>query len=162
MKQWWLSRTPQDRSTITFGAAALLLLLLYLLVWTPFSQKIEQKRMLVSGQKTTLNWMRERAVEVRMLKAIQAPAISSSQEALLTLVDKTAKQNRLRQQIQRLKPEGNDSVQLWMEQAPFDALIKWLGNLSVQYGVTVESLNIERLETPGQVNARLNLHREPS
>ena len=163
MKQWWLSRSPQDRMAISSGAAALMLLLLYLLVWIPFSQKVEQKRILLSNQQSTLTWMRERAAEVRQLKAVQTPVNrSGSREALLTLVDRTAKQSRLRQQIQRLKPEGNDSVQLWMEEAPFDTLIMWLGKLSVQHGISVESLNIERLDNPGQVNARLNLYRESS
>ena len=78
----------------------------------------------------------------------------------MTLVDRTAKQQQLRQFIQRLKPEGSDSVQLWVEQAPFDVLIRWLGLLLDKHGIVVESINIERQEQAGLINARLNLERE--
>jgi len=163
MKQWWLSRTPKDRQAVTVTAIVVLLLLIYLLVWLPFSQRIAQTRQLVSGQKNTLKWMQQHAAEVQRLRAAQSSSSrTTNHQALLTLVDRTAKQNHLRERIQRLKPQGSDSVQLWMEQAPFDTLIKWLGDLSVQYSISVESVNIERLETPGLVNARLNLHRESS
>jgi len=163
MRAWWLSRTPQDRLAIAGAAGAVLLLLIYLLGWLPLQQKIEQAHQRVVGQRATLQWMRERAAEAVRLRASQGPqAHGKRREALLTLVDRTAKQHKLRQQIQRLKPQGSDGVHIWLEQASFDALIKWLGELSTRFGVGVESLNIERLDAPGRVNARLRLQRGSS
>ena len=160
MKQWWMSRSPQDRVAIMIMAAALSVMFLYLFVWLPFQQQIETRRQLVESQTKTLAWMKQSAQEVKRLKGAAAGSSRSvSKEALLTLVDRTAKQQKLRQFIQRLKPEGSDSVQLWIEQVPFDGLINWLGQLLEQYDIAVESINIERQEQAGLINARLNLER---
>lgn len=163
MNKWWLSQSPRDRQAVMVAAAAVILLMLYLALWIPFKKQIEQKKNLQEGQRSTLNWMRQRAAEVKLLKGSQATAKrSGTNEALLTLVDRTAKQNKLRQFIQRLKPQGSDAVQLWVEGVPFDTLVQWLGLLVKQHGLFLESVNIERQEKSGLVNARLNLQRGPA
>jgi general secretion pathway protein M len=160
MKAWWLTKSPREQLALIAGAAVLLLFLLYLMAWQPFSDALEQKRQLVKGQQATLSWMEDQMPEVQRLRGNQAKsARAGSNEALLTLVDRTAKQSQLRQQIQRIKPQGDKSVQLWVEQAAFDTLMKWLGELTEQYGIQIDSLNIDRQELPGLVNARLVLQR---
>ena len=161
MRQWWLSRSPKDKLALMVGFSAIVLLLLYLLVWLPFQQQVEKNRTLAASQRSTLTWMQERVAEIKLLKQRQASSNKSgNREALLTLVDRTAKQHQLRQFIKRLKPEGSAAVQIWVEQAPFDALIQWLGLLVNQHGILLESVNIERQEKTGLINARLNLQRE--
>ena len=161
MKDWWLSRTSQDRMAILITASVLGLLLVYLLIWLPFNKQIITKRNLVESQRATLEWMKKSAAEVRSLRSRQTRNNTKvSNEALLTLVDRTAKQNQLNEYIQRLKPQDNDSVQLWLEKAPFDRLVQWLGLLVRQYDIELDAINIERDESSGLVDARLTLLRE--
>ncbi|MEJ2622365.1 MAG: type II secretion system protein M [Candidatus Thiodiazotropha sp.] len=159
MKQWWLSKTPQEHMAMIVGGAAVLLLLLYLILWRPFQQSIEQKALQVKSQESTLQWMKENADLVKSLRGTQNSKGKASNEALLTLVDRTAKRIQLRQQIKRIKPQGDDGVQLWVEQAPFDTLIRWLDQMSQDYSLNIESLNIDRQDAPGLVNARVVLQR---
>lgn len=160
MNAWWLSKTPREQLALVLAAAALLLFLLYLLAWQPFMEAVEQRRLQVRSQEATLDWMQQNLAEVQRLKSLHRSAGgNSTNEALLTLVDRTAKERRLRQQIQRIKPQGEDSVQLWVEQASFDILMQWLGGLNQQHGIEIESLNLERQELSGIVNARLVLQR---
>jgi general secretion pathway protein M len=65
----------------------------------------------------------------------------------------------MRQQITTIKPQGEDKVQLRIEQAAFDTLLKWLDGLTGQHGIAIESLNVDRQQQPGLVNARLVLQR---
>ena len=161
MKQWWYSRSPQDKLALLTAAAAITLLLTYLFLWLPFTQQVEKKKTLVENQQATLRWMMQSVAEIETFKQRQASAIrSSSNETLLTLVDRTAKQNQLRQFIKRLKPDGSTAVQIWVEQAPFDSLIQWLGLLVNQHGIFLASVNVDRHDKPGMVNAKLNLQRE--
>jgi general secretion pathway protein M len=161
MKDWWFSRSSQDRMAITITACVVGLLLVYLFVWLPFNNKIITKRNQVESQMATLEWMEKSAEEVRSLRSSQARSNTKvSNEALLTLVDRTAKQNQLSKYIQRLKPQDNDSVQLWLEQAPFDALVQWIGLLVRQYNIDLDAISIERDESSGMVDARLTLLRE--
>jgi general secretion pathway protein M len=160
MKEWWLTKTPREQLALVSGAAALFLFLLYLLAWQPFVDSVEQKRLKLKSQQVTLSWMQQNLAEIQRLRSQRrATGTSRTNEALLTLVDRTAKENQLRQQIQRIKPQGDDKVQLWVEQAAFDTLLRWLGGLSVKYGIQIESLNIDRQELPGIINARLVLQR---
>lgn len=160
MKAWWLTKTPREQLMLTAAAAVSLLFLLYLLAWQPFMDSVAQQQLQVKSQQITLDWMKQQLPEIQRLRAqANTRGVKRTNEALLTLVDRTAKQSQLRQQIQRIKPQGDDKVQLWVEQAAFDTLLKWLGGLSTGYGIQLESLSIDRQELPGIVNARLVLQR---
>ncbi|MCG8015431.1 MAG: type II secretion system protein M [Candidatus Thiodiazotropha sp. 'RUGA'] len=159
MKQWWLSKTPQEHLAMIVGGTAVLLLLIYLIVWRPFQQSLEQKALLVKSQESTLQWMKDNADLVKNMRSNQPGKGAASNEALLTLVDRTAKRVQLRQQIKRIKPQGDDSVQLWVEQASFDTLIRWLGQMTQEHALNIESLNIDRQDAPGLINARVVLQR---
>ncbi|MBW9265950.1 MAG: type II secretion system protein M [Candidatus Thiodiazotropha sp. (ex. Lucinisca nassula)] len=160
MKEWWQSKTPQEHMALIIGAAAILLLLVYLLLWRPFNQALDKKALLVESQQLTLNWMQDNLDLVKNLRSQQRGKSAGSNEALLTLVDRTAKKIRLRQQIQRIKPQGDNAVQLWIEEASFDTIIKWLGQLTQAHAIEIDSLTIDRQDKPGLVNARLVLQRE--
>jgi general secretion pathway protein M len=161
MKDWWLSRTPQDRMAILITACVLGLLLVYLFGWLPFNKQVVAERAMVESQLATLEWMKKSAAEIQSLRSGQTSRnIRAGNEALLTLVDRTAKQNQLRKYIQRLRPQDNDEVQLWLERAPFDSLVQWLGLLVRQYAIDLDSISIERDEASGLVDARLTLMRE--
>jgi general secretion pathway protein M len=159
MKQWWLSKTPQEHLAMIIGGSAVLVLLIYLIIWRPFEQSLEKKALLVKSQESTLEWMRGNVDLIQSLNAKQSKKGTGSKEALLTLVDRTAKSIKLREQIQRIKPQGDNTVQLWVEQASFDTLIRWLGQLTHNYALDIESLNIDKQESPGLVNARVVLQR---
>ncbi len=160
MNAWWLSKTQREQLALVVGAGLLLLFLLYLLAWQPFVASVEQKQLLIKSQQTTLNWMQQNLSEIQRIRSqSHSNGTVPSNEALLTLVDRTAKESQLRQQIQRIKPQGDDTVQLWVEQAAFDTLLKWLGSLGQKYGIQIESLNIDRQDSPGIINARLVLQR---
>jgi general secretion pathway protein M len=160
MKEWWQLKTPQEQLAMIIGAVAVLLLLIYLMMWRPFIQSLDKKVLLVESQQVTLKWMQDNMGLVKSLRSQQRSKGASSNEALLTLVDRTAKRIQLRQQIQRIKPQGDHAVQMWIEQAPFDTIIKWLGQLTHSHAIGIESLSIERQDKPGLVNARLVLQRE--
>ena len=159
MRQWWNSKTHQEHLAMIIGGSAVLILLLYLIIWRPFEQNLEQKALQVASQQSTLQWMKGNLGLIKSLNSNQSKRGSNTNEALLTLVDRTAKKAELRQLIKRIKPQGDDSVQLWVEQASFDILIRWLGQMTQEHGMDVESLNIDRQDGPGLVNARLVLQR---
>jgi general secretion pathway protein M len=159
MKQWWQSKTPQEHMAMIIGGAAVLLLLIYLIIWRPFQQSLEEKALLVKSQESTLQWMKDNAELVKNLRRSGNNKGTASNEALLTLVDRTAKSIQLRQQIKRIKPQGDDAVQLWVEQAAFDTLVLWLSQMTQEYALNIESLNIDRQDAPGLVNARVVLQR---
>ena len=79
---------------------------------------------------------------------------------LLSAVDKAAKDPSLGGKAPtRMQPDGESQVRVWLEDVPFDALLRWMYGLQGHYGVRIDSVAIERRPTAGQVNARLSLVR---
>lgn len=160
INQWLSSKNPQERIALIAGVTTPVLLLTYLLFWLPFAQEIDKQSHQLKDRQENLAWMQKAASEVMQLRGDGSTTTpTNSNEALFTLIDRTAKKYRLRQAIKRLKPQGSDRVQIWIEQASFDGIIKWLGILQARHTVSIISLNIDRQEKPGLVNARLDLER---
>jgi general secretion pathway protein M len=119
--------------------------------------RVETMQQALETQRQTYQWMQERAAEVRRLRGSGAamPAAASS-ESLLALVDRSAREGGLARAVRRIEPDGG-GARLWMEQAGFAELMRWLVTLEHAHGVSISSLTLERQPTPGLVNARVTL-----
>lgn len=159
LQQAWQQLSPRDRRILVAGSFIALALLCYALLWQPFQERMRGLQDSISNQRTTLADMQQAASEIRLYRDKQQPA---STEGLLTLSDASAREHGLAAALQRVRPEGEQSVRIWLENAPFGALLGWLDELAYQHGVHIAGLHVELLaEQPGQVNARLTLDRAP-
>lgn len=161
LKIWYLQLQTREQRMLAAGAAALVLLLFYALVWSPTMTRQQALRETVKEQQATAQWMQQAAREVAQLRAGR-PNVGkiSPGQSLLALVDQSAKNSRLGPAMKRVEPEGQTGVRVWFEQANFDDLVLWLEALQRDYGVHIATLVVERQETPGQVNARVGLAEE--
>lgn len=158
MKQYWMALQPRERLTLTLGAVIAALLLFYLAVVEPFVAELDRLEGSVAAQQQELAWMRAAAAEVQRLRGEGKGAVPSRQggQSLLSLVDRQARAQGLEKALQRLSPV-EDKVRVRFEGAAFDKLLRWLGRLESEAGVSVDSLTLERLDAPGMVNATLML-----
>ncbi len=156
MKQWWSGLQPRERQTLLLGALALLLLLVYQFVWTPYTDAVTRLEQQVAGERTDLAWMRGAAAEVARLRAT-APRRPGGGQSLLTRVDGAARAAGLGNALKRVQPDGNGGVRVWLKQAPFDRVVAWLDRLGRAEGVTVSELSVERKATAGRVDVRVSL-----
>ncbi|MCF6281049.1 MAG: type II secretion system protein M [Candidatus Polarisedimenticolaceae bacterium] len=160
MKQWFFSRQPQERLALTVMAMFIMGAAIYTLFWLPLNDDIAQKRLWVSEQQKTLDWMQRTAIAIKRLNpSSKTGGQQKSNEALLTTIDRTAKQLNIRDAVKRIKPQGNDKVQLWLEQVPFDRVVRWLDSLQQQHNVSISTITIDRQSGSGLINARINLER---
>lgn len=158
MKEWLANLSPRDRAALGAGVVLVAVLLVWALVWDPFARDYERLGQVVSEQRELVAWMTGAVAEVHQLRAGGgATSARRGDGSLLALVDRTTKARGLASAVKRVQPEGADKVRVWFEAAEFDVLITWLGQLSTGEGIRVTSANIERLPTPGRVNARLAL-----
>ena len=109
-------------------------------------------------------WMQQAAAEAKQLRGGASASGGGGDEhrSLLALVDQTAKQSQLAQAVKRIQPDGQDVVRVNLEQASFDDVVKWLGNLQRVYGVSVVDAAIDRQTDAGRINARLTLKKMAS
>jgi len=162
MKDWLFNLEPRERMMFAAGAVLLVLLLLYALIWAPFRSGYHSLQESVAVQRDTVAWMQGSAQTIQRLRSSGgAVAKGLGGRSLLSVTDSTARAGGLGLALKRVEPEGSNSVRVWLEGAPFDVLIKWLGTLSTQHGVDASSVSLERNETAGLVNARLTLEAAP-
>jgi len=158
MKTWFDNLDPRERMMVAAGATLLVLFLIYILVLSPIHSGYDSLRNTVDEQRTTALWMQKSAQTLTRLKRSSGRAAQGlGGRSLLSVADSTARAGGLGPALKRVEPEGSDSVRVWLDGAPFDVVVKWLGTLSTIHGVNAETVTMERSGTAGRVNARLTL-----
>jgi general secretion pathway protein M len=157
-RAWWGGLAQRERQVLSAGAAALALIVVYLALWQPLAQAR-------SGRETALAEARALAIRLEAL-ALEVQrnrgaggTITGADQSLLAVVDQSGKASRLGKPPSRLQPEGDNTVRVWVEDVPFDAVLRWLNDLQTRYGVRVDNADIERESAAGLVNVRLTLVR---
>lgn len=77
-----------------------------------------------------------------------------SGEALETIATKTAGDVGIA--LQRYEPTVDGGLRIWLENIPFESLVRWIQILATSQGISVQQVEIER-KTPGIVNVSLIL-----
>jgi general secretion pathway protein M len=155
MMQYWHNLQAREQRTLLLGGVAALLLLLYSSVLDPFAREVQRLEQGVAANRELLAWMEQAAAQVQVLRGSAGNKRAQGQ-SLLSLVDASAKQNGLGGALKQVKPESG-GVRLRFEEAGFDDMLRWLGRLGTEQGVGVSTLTLERLPTPGRVNATVVL-----
>ena len=151
----WRGLQPRERLIVGGGAAALGVLLFYLLLWAPLHRDLARLRTDVPKAAEQLAWMRAQAGRVNQLRAAAPTQLKSG--GLLGFVEQSATAFNVKQNIKRIEPEGSNAVRLVVDGVSFNSLVSWLANLHKQGGVRVDNASFEGQSTPGIVNARLLL-----
>jgi general secretion pathway protein M len=136
-----------------------LLTAIYLLALGPFYHAVATRAERVERKEADLAWMRSVASEVQVLGASRPVSAGPSNESLVVLVDRTAREAGLGTALTGQTPDGQSGIRVRMEGAAFDIVMTWLGNLQLNQAVSVESAQFDRTATPGQVNASIVLNR---
>ena len=161
LQRKWRELSGRERRMVVLTAVVLFAVLFYLLVWTPVSTGIDETRRKVAAQEKQLRELQAMAAEVRRLRGSgKAAGASRLKGSLLGTIQASAERKGLGGTLKKVQPSGQDgrSVILWMENAPFDVMVDWLGLLNRQYGVQVTEITVERRDEPGRVNSRMVLN----
>lgn len=153
--RWYGALAPRERRMVVVGAAAVALLIVYLAVVEPLAQRRAQLEQGVAAQRTLLAWMNEVGDRVRTA----GPQRVGNGDSLFATVDRSVRATALAGSVQRVQPEGQQTVRVWLDNAPFDELVRWVGMLDREHSVVVSALTAERTQASGMVNARLTLER---
>ena len=159
MKAWFAELQRRERMMVIVGAIALGLLIFYAAVWDPLVSGARSKAAAVEEQQKLLQWMQKSAEEVKRLRPAGGSATAQLPpgQSLLGVIDQTSKSANLGGAVKRVKPEGANKVSVWLEEASFDDTMQWLENLRRTYGVEVDNIVIDRKNTPGKVDVRIEL-----
>jgi general secretion pathway protein M len=160
MKQWFGNLAPREQLLVSLAAVLTVIVLVYLLVWLPLETANSRLESRVESQ-------REIVSELRQLQGrVPAPSGGSGTRApteagqsLVVVVDSTVRQRGLGTTLKRSQPTGADSIRVVFENASFDTLVGWLGQLANGHAIRIDSASFSNRPEPGRVDATLTLRR---
>lgn len=145
--------SERDQRMLKIGGALIVLLLIFGVI-VPLDRGVSQAHQRLTKKQADLVWMRQVGPEL----AAAGPARAASDESLLVVVDRSARESGLSSSLAGSEPSGPGGLSVRLQRASFDTLVAWLARLSQQNGIRVETASIENAGAPGLVNAAVVLH----
>jgi general secretion pathway protein M len=163
MKDWFESLESRERLFVSAGTIVIVITLFWVLIWQPLEK----------GHDTLVrsvdNWGRS-LDELRPLKGLTASSENvpsgsptGAQQTPVVIVDQTLRARGLDRSLKRSQPTTSTGIRVEFENVAFDDLVLWLGDLSGQYSMHVQSgsLSTSSQAGPGRINATLTIERSP-
>lgn len=151
---WYVTLAPRDQRVLLIGIVAVAILLVAGIL-LPLHRNLDAARAQLDQQQSDLKWMGQ--VGEAIAAAGPGPIVAATPESLVVLIDSSARESGLAQALTGTQPVANGSMRVQLEQADFNLFAGWISRLSSQHGVRVESASITGSNTPGIVNATVQL-----
>jgi general secretion pathway protein M len=150
---------PRERMIVIGGAVLVLVTAIYMFALGPLYSSVNAQAKRVEQKEGDLAYMRSVAGEVSVLSANAPSQPGPSNESMVVLIDRAARECGLASSLTGQTPNGDKGIRVRLEAAEFDKLMVCLGTLQQVHSVDVESATIDRTAKPGLVNANLVLTR---
>lgn len=157
-KEWWSGLQTRERLYLSGGAAAVVVMILWGMIWDPLSDAVANYESGILGKQNDLQWMKTAAAQIQSIQGT-LPNRQDHNRSLLALLEERINNLGLKSSLARMNPEGSSQVKFWLNAGNFDQLIRLFGELEQQYGVTVTSMSITATDQPGLVDARVTVAR---
>lgn len=158
MKAWWQGLSAREKTLVGWTGVLLAGFLFWLLLWRPLLAANEAAIARADSLQRELGWIHAAAAEIARLEGSGAGSRASrGNQSLLALVESSARGAGMENAFRRGEPAAPGQVRVWLENAAFDPLVRWLQVLDERYGVTASEASIDRAGVPGLVNVRLTL-----
>ncbi len=159
MKKWLDSLEERERHYVIGGSIVVVIMLVYSLLWAPFLEEVKKLGSRVNSHNETLSWMKNNTSLIKSIRPASGAGTINRDQSLIAMIGQTTKNSAMGQSVKRVEENKDNSVRVWLENAPFDQMIIWLESLQIRYGADITSINIDKQNETGIVNARLTLER---
>jgi general secretion pathway protein M len=161
MKDWLTSLEPRERLFIAAAAGFVVLAVAWFGLWQPLDQGHQAASERVETWQQSLAQLRPMRGQVQAA-ASGRPAAAGQNQSLVVIVDNSVRSRGLTNALQRSQPTpAGNGIRIEFENAGFDDLMLWLGDLHRQFSLQVDSasFSVATAENPGRVNASITLLR---
>lgn len=149
------SLPKRDQKALIALIIALLIAILYFLVWSPAHSFAKKQEANLKSSQELLSWVR--ANEGIAITLVSAGGSASSNivdsQTLVSTVSANAQKHQIK--LKRFEPSGERKVRVWIEKVPFNTVVVWLQDLKSTYQIEVSQASIDKDEKGGLVNVRL-------
>ncbi len=150
-RSWYEIRSPRDRKALQLLAAALFVGLIYFLIWEPVTQWSESQKEDYLYQEEINTWLHSNLSKARDLQKNQQ--VVSARRELSSIATSVAQQTDIT--LGRVQPDRK-GLSVWIEDAAYQKLLKWLVLLQTKHGVAVQQIRIDKLKEEGRVKSYIH------
>jgi general secretion pathway protein M len=156
LNDWLAQLEPRERLFVLGGAVALLVMFLYAGVWDPLARAHRSREQSLDGARSIASKLE---IAGAALQGARRGGGTNTQVSLISAIAQTSKSPVLGKEPTRTQPDGDKSVALWIDDVPFDNLMRWLNDLEQRFGIVPIAADVQRQSGAGLVNAHLTLAR---
>lgn len=143
---------------LIISAAFLLITLLYLIIWEPVFNAVEQQSAIQQSQKKVLAWMQNAEKEIGAIRSSgDMLSLQNDNQSINTLVEKSAISAGIRGQIEKIQSDNEQTLKVQFKEVDFNRLTQWLGKLQSNYAITPKNISINNSDSSGLVSCRVTL-----
>jgi general secretion pathway protein M len=158
-RAWFEARPPREQLILAVGAVVLTLSLVYLLLWQPFALARDHAAARLAASRSLAARIEQIGAQGQGQQAGAGQPLVGPEVSLLSAVDQASKDGVLGKAPSRVQPDGDKQVRVWIEDVPFEAVLRWMDDLQNRYAIRVDAVTLEKRPAAGTVNARLSLMR---
>jgi general secretion pathway protein M len=151
LRAWYAGLQQREQRMVACGGIALAVIILFGGILLPLHTAVSGAQSRNDSKRQDLVWMRANAAEIRAA-GNQLPVDVG--EPAVVVVDRVGRAAGLTDALRGTQPNGN-GVRVQLEGAPFDTVVTWLATLDQRYGLSIESITVDRTLKPGLINASI-------
>jgi general secretion pathway protein M len=152
---------PRERWMVVICTVFVVITVLWLYVWQPVQEQRAGSASRAQAELATLAAVRSGANTLNALQRNSGPKPNSAARntSLGALVDNSIRRSTLVSGLDKVQPDGENVVKIWLKDVDFNALTIWLDLMKTRYQATAVNVGIERSDESSKVSARLTLER---
>lgn len=153
VKTYWEQLNGRDRMMLGVGGVCCVCYFVYSAVYSPLVSAVNQARLHLADDRSTLVWMQN--VHQQYVKTQATQALSKGQ--LLTVLGDQLKRTSFHRYPYQLEQTGSGDIQLMFNEVPYQAFVAWLKRFSEHYTCSIQQLSVDHTTTSGVVRAMVVL-----
>lgn len=157
IRTWFDSMAPRERVLVGSAAVLTLVAIVVIGLLRPLAASRAIAAEAVESKRAVLADIER--VAARFGPNAPAGTAAPTTESLVVLIDRSTRARGLGTYLRRNEPDGEASIRLRFENAPFDELVAWLGELQASHAIGVMAASADAAQDAGRVNANLQLSR---
>lgn len=154
---WFEQREPREQLALRVLAIALVLTLLWLLLWQPLRHGHQDAVADYQRNARLKAWIEDNSNAVR--GAAKSTSPTSAGADWIAQLSRSADGAGVA--LRGFSPEGEQSVRIQIEAQPFAEVLGWLQQLESQQGIRVANAEFSSTSSTGLINLRATLKRAP-
>jgi len=153
VKEWFSQLNQREQLSLLLLSSALLLYLLYILVLSPLESQREQ--LIAQNSAVTESQGRVDAMVSQLLQLRQGGAKAGAKRNLTSVINQST--TRLQLPVMRLQPNSRGEIQVRIENASFNDVLKWLNEMEYTESLLVREVSVTPAASAGRVNITVRI-----